>query len=49
MALKKAFDEEFTEFNHVAINGTIKKAYNSDNDAITKKKHKYWPITTKGG
>ena len=36
MALKKTFDEGFTEFNHVVIDGTIKKAYNSNN-AITKK------------
>ena len=28
ITLKKAFDEGFTEFNHVAIDGTIKKAYN---------------------
>ena len=26
MTLKKAFDEGFTEFNHVAIDGTIKKS-----------------------
>ncbi len=31
------FDEGFTEFNHVAIDGTIKKAYNSNNNTITKK------------
>ena len=37
MTLKKAFDEGFTEFNHVAIDGTIKKAYNSNNNTITKK------------
>ena len=37
MNLKKAFDEGFTEFNHVAIDGTIKKAYNSNNNTITKK------------
>ena len=37
MTLKKASDEGFTEFNHVAIDGTIKKAYNSNNNAITKK------------
>ena len=36
MTLKKTFDEGFTEFNHVAIDGTIKKAYNSNN-TITKK------------
>ena len=37
MTLKKAFDEGFVEFNHVAIGGTIKKAYNSNNNTITKK------------
>ena len=37
MTLKKAFDEGFTEFNHVAIDGTIKKAYNSNNNTLTKK------------
>ena len=37
MTLKKAFDEGFTEFHHVAIDGTIKKAYNSNNNTITKK------------
>ncbi len=47
MTLKKAFDEGFTEFNHVAIDGTIKKAYNSNNNTITKKETKYWSITTK--
>ena len=35
MALKKAFDEGFTEFNHVAIDGTIKKSYNSNNKTET--------------
>ena len=35
MTLKKAFDEGFTEFNHVAIDGTIKKAYNSNNNTIS--------------
>ena len=33
---KKAFDEGFTNFNHVSIDGTIKKAY-SNNNTITKK------------
>lgn len=37
MTLKKAFDEGFTNFNHVSIDGTIKKAYNSNNNTITKK------------
>lgn len=37
MTLKKAFDEGFTQFNHVAIDGTIKKAYNSNNNTISKK------------
>ena len=37
MTLKKASDEKFTQFNHVAIDGTIKKAYNSNNNVITKK------------
>ncbi len=39
MTLKKAFDEGFTEFNHVAIDGTIKKACNSNNNTITKKRN----------
>lgn len=37
MTLKKAFDDGLTEFNHVAIDGTIKKALNSNNNAISKK------------
>lgn len=37
--LKKAFDEGFREFNHIAIDGTIKKAYNSNNNIITKKRN----------
>ena len=45
MTLKKAFDEGFTEFNLVAIGGTIKKAYNSNNNQSQKKKHNYWLIT----
>ena len=36
MTFKNAFDEESGEFNHVAIGGTIKKGYNSNN-TITKK------------
>lgn len=38
MTLKKASDLKLTDFNHVAIDGTIKKAYNSNNNIITKKK-----------
>lgn len=41
ITLKKAFDEEFTEFNHVAIDGTIKKLYHSKNKIMTKKEHEY--------
>ncbi len=37
MTLKKASDEGLTEFNHVAIDGTIKKAFNSNNNVISKK------------
>ena len=37
MTLKKASDLKLTDFNHVAIDGTIKKAYNSNNNVITKK------------
>ena len=37
MTLKKAYDNGFTEFNHVAIDGTIKKACNSNNNIITEK------------
>ena len=38
--LKKALDEEFTNFNHVAIDGTIKKAHNSNINMISKKETK---------
>ena len=41
MTLKKASDEGFTDFNHVAIDGTIKKGYNSNHNTISKKKLKY--------
>ena len=37
MTLKKASDEGFTDYNHVAIDGTIKKAYNSNQNMISKK------------
>lgn len=37
MTLKKASDLKLTDFNHVAIDGTIKKAYNSNNNVISKK------------
>ncbi len=37
LTLKKAADLKLTEFNHVAIDGTIKKAHNSNNNVITKK------------
>lgn len=37
MTLKKANEEGFTDFNHVAIDGTIKKAFNSKNNVIRKK------------
>ncbi len=37
MTLKKASDEGLTDFNHVAIDGTVKKAYNSNNNTISKK------------
>ena len=37
MTLKKASDLGFTDFNHVAIDGSIKKAYNSKHNIITKK------------
>ena len=37
MTLKKVFDESFTEFNRVYIDGNIKKAYNSNNNTISKK------------
>lgn len=47
MTLKKAFDEGFTEFNHVAIDGTIKKHTIPTTTPSPKKKHKYWSITTK--
>lgn len=37
MTLKKASDLKLIDFNHVAIDGTIKKACNSNNNIITKK------------
>lgn len=40
MILKKAVDKGFSEFNHIYIDGTIKKAYNSKNNVITKKEVK---------
>lgn len=45
MTLKDTLDFQLMEFNHVAIGGTIKKAYSSNNNIITKKKHKYYMIT----
>ena len=46
MTLKKASDLKLTDFNHIAADGTI-KAYNSNNNAISKKKkHKYCSITS---
>ncbi|WP_236951242.1 hypothetical protein [Methanosphaera sp. BMS] len=47
MTLKKASEKKYTEFNHVAIDGTVKKAYNSNHNTISKKKHKYYFNTTK--
>lgn len=35
--LKKAIKEKLTDFNHVSIDGTIKKAYNSNYNMISKK------------
>ena len=37
MTLETAKKEGYTEFNHVAIDGTIKKAYNSNQNMISKK------------
>lgn len=37
MTLKKASEEEYTEFNNVAIDGTVKKACNSNHNTISKK------------
>ena len=37
MTLKKASDLKLTDFNHVAVDGTVKKEYNSNNNDITKK------------
>ena len=37
MTLKKASDLKLTDFNHVAVDGTVKKEYNSNNNVITKK------------
>ncbi|MEE0024263.1 hypothetical protein [Methanobrevibacter sp.] len=37
ITLKKVEDLKLTDFNHVAIDGTIKKAYDSNNNVIIKK------------
>lgn len=37
MTLKKASDENLSKFNHVAIDGTIKKGYNANHNTISKK------------
>ena len=37
MTLKKASDLKLTNFYHVAVDWTVKKAYNSNNNVITKK------------
>ena len=37
LTLKKAQEDEITDFNHFCIDGTIKKAYNSKNNVITEK------------
>lgn len=40
MTLKRAREEELTDFNHVCIDGTIKKANNSNYNVISKKEVK---------
>ncbi len=40
MTLKKASDENLSEFNHVAIDGTIKKGCNANHNIISKKETK---------
>ena len=40
MTLKKASNENLSEFNHVAIDGTIKKGYNANHNMISKKETK---------
>ena len=37
--IEKTFDENFTEFNHVAIEGTIKKGYNPTHNTIPQKRN----------
>ncbi|WP_233144898.1 MULTISPECIES: hypothetical protein [Methanobrevibacter] len=37
MTLKMAVKKGFTEFNHVVVDGTIKKAFNSNQNMISKK------------
>lgn len=37
MTLEMAAKKEFTEFNHVVVDGTIKKAHNSNQNMISKK------------
>ena len=39
ITLKKAFDNLLTNFNHISIDGTIKKALNSNNNTISKKRN----------
>lgn len=39
MTLKKASDLKLTDFNHVAVDETVKKAYNSNNNVLTKKRN----------
>ena len=47
MTLKTAVKKGFTDFNHVAIDGTIKKAHNSNQNMISKKETNFWSNTTK--
>ena len=39
--LEKASELDFTKFNHVAIDGTIIKAHNSNQNMISKKRNTF--------
>lgn len=47
LPLMEASKKGFTEFNHVALDGTIVKAHNSDQNRISKKETNFGPNTTK--
>ena len=42
MTLEMALKKEFTEFNHVVVDGTILKAHNSNQNMISKKEANFF-------